>query len=220
MDIHHDAVHGDRIAARLRAMPITAEALFSEARPLPALKNIRVLSPRDSLICLAVHALKHDFSRAVWFLDADRLLKKCPELISRPDELTGRANDFNARFPVYLFFSLLQSWCRYPDSSVLRRLRPKRFGPVSRFFLKRLIAHRPIPYFGELSHLLMMTSLRDRAAFIRETLFPSRQVMQQVFPNMRSGPSWRYYPKRIARLARMGIDVFRAALCAPGEPET
>ncbi len=210
MDIHLDVVHGDRISGRLKALPITADILFQKARPLSDFRQLVTTAPHDSLICLAAHALKHGFSRDIWLMDAIFLMTQFPETISPPEKLIQRAFDLQASFPLYILFSILQRWQQNLDLKFIGRLRPKRFGLIPRLFIESYATSKLIPHSGELFYLLMMTSYRQKIAFLLETMFPSRQVMQQLFPDRSLSPHWLYYPHRIVGLVAMGMKTLNA----------
>lgn len=210
LDLHLDVVHGDRISSRLRALPITAETLVPETRPLSNFRRLLTLSPRDALICLAVHALKHGFSMDIWLIDAVNLLTQYPEMISRPEKLIQRAQNLKATFPLYILFLLLETCPNNLDLGFTCRLRPKKFGFFPRLFVRSLINARQIPYAGEIFYLFLLDSYQQQVSFLLETMFPSRQVMRQLFPDKRFMPYWFYYPHRILSLAGMGMETFKA----------
>lgn len=210
LDLHLDVVHGDRISSRLRALPITAETLVPETRPLSNFRRLLTLSPRDALICLAVHALKHGFSRDIWLIDAVNLLTQYPEIIARPEKLIQRALDLRASFPLFILFSLLETCPNNLDLGFICRLRPKKFGFFARLFVRSLKNARQIPYAGEIFYLFLLDSYQQQVSFLLETMFPSRQVMRQLFPDKRFMPYWFYYPHRILSLAGMGMETLKA----------
>lgn len=212
MDVHLDVVHGDRISSRLTALPITADILSQETRSLSDFRQLVTLSPHDALICLAVHALKHGFSRDIWLTDAFFLMSQFPETISPPEKLIQRALDLQASLPLYILISLLQRWRKNQDLKFIDRLRPERLGVISRLFLESYAAAKPIPHSGELFYLFLMASYRQKIAFLLETTFPSRQVMQQLFPDKKLNPHWFYYPHRIVRLIAMGMETLKALI--------
>lgn len=212
VDIHLDVVHGDRISGRLKALPITADILFQEARPLANFQQLVTLSPHDALICLAVHALKHGYSRDIWLTDAFFIMNQFPETIFPPEKLIQRAIDLQASLPLYLLCSLLQRWPQNLELNFLDRLCPEKLSCIPRLFLESYMATTPIPYSGELFYLFVMDSYRQKIAFLLETMFPSRHVMQQLFPDRNLTPHWLYYPHRIARLMAMGMETLKALM--------
>ncbi|MBC8431701.1 MAG: nucleotidyltransferase family protein [Desulfobacterales bacterium] len=210
LDLHLDVVHSERISSRLTALPITAETLLPETLPLSNFKKLLTLSPQDDLICIATHALKHGFSRDIWLIDAVNLLTQYPEIIRKPENLIQRAQDLKATFPLYILFSLLETCPVNLDLGFICRLRPKKFGFFARLFVRSLKNARQIPYAGEIFYLFLLDSYQQQISFLLETMFPSRQVMRQLFPDKRFMPYWFYYPHRILRLVGMGMETFKA----------
>ena len=205
LDLHCDVVHSDRIAARLKAIPITAEKLIRKSRILRNFQNILTLSPYDALICLAVHALKHDYSKEIWFTDTIYLLNRNPEIANHPGAIFQRAKDFHATTPLYILFSLLEKWPQNLTFKFVNRMRPKETGPIHNLFLKSFKSGRCVPHAGEFFFLFLIDSYRHKIEFFRETMFPSQQVMKQLFPDKHLMPYWFYYPHRLFQLTRMGI---------------
>jgi len=212
LDLHLDVVHGDRISGRLKALPITADKVGQESRPVPEFQSLVTLSPHDAIICAAVHALKHGFTRDIWLMDALYLLNQYPETITRPEKLIQRSLDLRASLPLFILFSLLETLPNNLDLRFTYRLRPKNFGFWPRIFLKSFEKTQHIPHAGEIFYFFLMDSHRQQIAFLLETMFPARQIMQQLFPHKRLTPYWLYYPHRIARLAVMGMQTLRALL--------
>ena len=212
LDLHLDVVHGDRIAGRLKALPITVEKVFQESRPVPEFRSLGMLSPHDAIICTAVHALKHGFSRDIWLMDAFYLLNRYPQTITRPEKLIKRALDLRASLPLFILFALLETLPNNLDLRFAYRLRPEKFGFLPRLFLKSFQKTQHIPHAGEIFYLFLMDSHRHQIAFLLETMFPSRQVLQQLFPHKHLTSYWLYYPHRIVRLATMGMQTLQALL--------
>ncbi len=212
LDLHLDVVHGDRISGRLKALPITADILLQESRPLANFRQLVTLSPHDALISLAVHALKHGYSRDIWLTDAVFLMNQFPETVTAPEKLIQRAIDLQASLPLYLLCSLLQSWPQNLKLNFLDRLGPAKLSFIPQLFLESYMTPTPIPYSGELFYLFAMDSYRQKIAFLLETMFPPRHVMHQLFPDRHLNPYWLYYPHRILRLLAMGMETLKALL--------
>ena len=205
LDLHPDVVHSDRISSRLQALPLTARAMASKAYPLFSYHQFKTLCKEDTLISIAVHAMKHGFSRDMWLADAIYHLDRHPELGDHPKDLLARAESLQAIVPLSLLASLVSTWQDYPHSKLINELCSRRLGFLHRRFIVCFIAGRPVPHIGELFFAPLMRSQKARFVFLWETVFPSRRVMDQLFPNRRMRPYWLYYPHRIVRLAIMGM---------------
>jgi len=180
--------------------------LIRKSRTLSNFQNILTLSPYDALICLAVHALKHDYSKEIWFTDTIYLLNRNPEIANHPEAIFQRAKDFRATTPLYILFSLLEKWPQNLNFKFISHMRPKDIGPIQNLFLKSFKSGRCVPHAGEFFFLFLIDSYRHKIEFFRETMFPSQQVMKQLFPDKHLMPYWFYYPHRLFQLTRMGIN--------------
>ncbi|MGH9463062.1 MAG: nucleotidyltransferase domain-containing protein, partial [Vicinamibacteria bacterium] len=69
-DLHTDLVNASRIRTRALAFQFDPETIWTKAVALdPGEPTFLILSPAHQFLHLAVHALKHSFSRLIWFLD-------------------------------------------------------------------------------------------------------------------------------------------------------
>ena len=199
-------MHGDRISGRLNAIKIPTDKLSIDVIPISEFNSLVTLSPHDHLICMAVHALKHGFNMDIWVADAFYLLDKYPEIISKPEKLLQRAIDLRATYPLYILISLLKMWPQSLDLSFVKHLYPAGSGFFTRHFLKSLSQLKQVPNAGEIFYILMIGSFRKKLLFLLETMFPSRLVMKQLYPNRNIIPFWLYYPHRIFTLTLMFFE--------------
>jgi hypothetical protein len=216
LDLHSDAVHSDRIPGRLLALPLTAEVLAQEARRIGSFRHLRTLSPRDTLITLAVHGMKHGFSRDIWLADALFLIEGHPSLLRDPRALIRRAEATGAAKALYLFLSLVSTCGPGGASALLANLPPHRPGLLSRRFMACFLAGHPVPHVGDLFFSTLIASPRKRIAFLKDVVFPSRRVIDQVFPLRGSRPYWPFYVLRIVRLILAGARVLATLALPPG----
>ena len=212
VDVHVDAVHSDRIPSRLKALPLTADRVLQNARPLTGFRNLLAPSAADTLICLAVHALKHNFCRDIWLADTAYLLHQDSTIIATPRAWFQSARDLGAALPLFLLFARLERWPHNLDLAFASAWHPEPAGWLARRLIHALTTERPVPYAGEVFYLLQMNTVRDQAEFMLDTLFPSLQVMQQLFPGKSGMPYWAYCLRRIGKLALMGACLFKALL--------
>lgn len=217
LDLHLDAVHSDRIPGRLQALPVTAETLAREAYPLGSFHHLKTLSPRDTLISLAVHGMKHGFSRDIWLADALFLLQGHPWLVEHSRGLIRRAEALGAATPLYLFLTLLSVSGQREPSDLLGKLPPRRLGFLTRQFIACFAAGHAVPHVGDLFFSTLIDSRKEKIAFLKGIMFPSRQVIDQTFPLKGFRPYWPYYALRIIRLIHMGARVLSTLVHPPGQ---
>jgi hypothetical protein len=216
LDLHMDIVHSDRIPSRLKAIPVHITDLALQSRILNGFQNVFTLSPRDSLICLAIHALKHGFSRDIWFIDSFYLMNRYPELTNYSEDIIERADNLEVLRPLAILFFFLDTWpigkALHQDFQSIYRLQLTKLGILPRYILRSIALGKRLPHSGELFYFLLMDSYRKKAAFLWDTLFPSKHVLKQLFPNMGIMPYWFYYLRRFFRLVFMGFKFLKSLL--------
>jgi hypothetical protein len=197
IDLHGDITHSDRIPARRKALRLDTGKLLARAVAFPGCRHLVMPCPFDALLYLAVNAMKHGFSRDIWIVDMFLLFDRYPEL-SSSGCLAVKAEETGAALPLFLLFKSAGAWPRRLDPDPAFALKISRRASVfSRLFFN---AGLRLPTEGELYYLLMMKTPRDLLAYLRDTLFPSPQVMRQLYPERPAGRNWRYYPHRLMRL--------------------
>ncbi|MEW6077753.1 MAG: nucleotidyltransferase family protein [Thermodesulfobacteriota bacterium] len=212
IDLHGDITHSDRIPARRKALALNTGTLLSRAAAFPGYSHLVMPSPFDALLCLAANAMKHGFSKDIWIVDMFLLFDRFPELSSSPRRLAADAGEAGASLPLFLLFKCAESWPRRLNPDPIGELEISRRAAAFSRFVSR--AGLRLPNEGELYYLLMMKSPRDLMAYLRDTFFPSRQVMKQLYPGKPMGCYWLYYPNRHMRLA---IKLFQGlASMVPG----
>jgi hypothetical protein len=216
LDLHMDIVHSDRIPSRLKAIPVYITDLALQSRILDGFQNILTLSPGDSLICLAIHALKHGFSRDIWFIDSFYLMNRYPELIDHPEDIIQRVNHLGVLRPLAILFFFLDTWpidkALHQDFQSIYKPQLTKPGMLQRYILRSIALGKTLPHSGELFYFLLMDSYRKKAAFLWDTLFPSKHVLKQLFPKMGIMPYWFYYLLRFFSLIFMGFKFLKVLL--------
>lgn len=211
VDVHGDVVHSDRIPGRGKALSLNADRMLASACPFPGCHHLVMPCPADTLFCLAVNAMKHGFSRDIWMVDMFLMFDRYSELSAFPQLLAVRADETGTALPLFLLLTAAKQWPWQPPSGLRDSLKlPRMAATVMRAVIDRGLR---LPYEGELYYLLMMPSFRDLLAFLRDTLFPSRQVMKQIYYDKPGSWYWIYYPHRFGRLvikcAGAVVAVFR-----------
>lgn len=197
-DIHTDLV-GEAWTRRKRlAFRFDDEALWREASPLDSRDpTFLILSPPHQILHLAVHALKHSFSRLIWFVDLGLLVGW-----EKWEELLDWAEDFGALRPLaYALFGLNRLMGVEVPQEILARL--PRFNGIERRFLQGVINRRAMETPGEVMVVFSIPDLLGKLGYLLELSFPKREVLARHYP---STPSWLRYPHRLLRLAALGVQ--------------
>src|SRR5262249_53987044 len=205
-DLHTEIVGGEWVGRKARVFRLDPVALWREAIPRePGDTTTLVLSPVHLRLQLAVHALKHSYSRLIWLVDLALVLRDAPW-----PALLEQARAAGALRPLaYAVASV--DWLlpgRLDVSEAVRRELPA-LGRVERGFM-RLVARRPgVETAGELVVSLSIPGLIGKAAYLAELGIPQRHVLARHYP---ATPSWLLYPRRVVRLASLGLQEV-AKLC-------
>lgn len=207
LDIHVDLAGVERIAARGRAAQIDMEMVWDAAVPaVIAGVETRTLSWTDTVLVCCLHAIKHSCDRLVWFADLAALLT-CQTIDW--DSVISRARWFHLTKPVYYALAYLQATIGTPlPAGMMDELRPARTGWMERRCMERVLRGEPAGRFGEVFSLFMMERIRDRLAFIVETCFPHRAVIEQAY-GVRAMNRFPSRPRRLLHVAGMVLDVIR-----------
>lgn len=208
VDVHTDLIGGDRIAARRRAVDIDMDAVWTSSIPCAQIGgHVKMLAWEDEVLTCALHAVKHSCDRLLWFVDLARLADDRPEADWK--RLIERARQFKLEKPAYYAFSYLQNTIGSSiQDEVLDALRPARPGWFERRCMARVLTGKPAGRFGELFTLFMMERMSDKWAFISETCFPERDVLEQAYgATEKAGVRVRL--KRILHVAHMAFEVVK-----------
>lgn len=197
-DLHLDLAGETRVRRKALAFHFEAEALWREASPLdPQDPTILVLSPLHQVLYLAVHALKHSFSRLIWFVDLGLLL---PHV--RWEELVDRAAAAGAlRALAYALVGLQRLLGVKVPPELLGRL--PRFNGIERRFLQTVVSRRAMLTPGEVMVVFAIPGCMGKLGYLLELGLPRRKVLAQDYPSM---PSWLLYPRRLMRLLALGFQ--------------
>jgi hypothetical protein len=205
-DLHTDLVGASRIRRRADATRFSMNDVWESARPIDSRDGpLLVLSPPFQFLHLAVHALKHSFSRLIWLVDL--------ALVAR------QQNDWQA-----LLALARETWTMRPLSYALLALdrclafeipepvRKKLIQPnrVERLFLDLVTARRPEMHFlGEPILAFSIPSWSGRLAYLIEYIFPKRRILSHDSSSTRP---WLLYPKRLGQIVRRGLSYFRMVI--------
>jgi len=198
-DLHTEIVGGDWVGRKARVFRLDPIALWPEAIPRePGDTTTLVLSPVHLRLQLAVHALKHSYSRLIWLVDLALVLRDAPW----PALLT-QARAAGALRPLAYAVAAVD-WLlpgRLDVSEAVRRELPA-LGRLERGFM-RLVARRTgVETPGELVVSLSIPGLIGKAAYLAELGIPQRHVLARHYP---ATPAWLLYPRRVVRLASLGL---------------
>jgi len=196
-DLHTDLTGAEWVRRKALAFRFDAEALWREASPLDGQDpTLLVLSPLDQFLHLAVHALKHSFSRLIWLVDLG--------LVSRHlkwEDLVDLAKASGTLRPLaYALFGLENLMGVEAPPEIQASLpQPNR---LERMFLSSVVSRRAMETPGEVIVAFSIPGLPGKLSYLSELVFPQRQVLARHYPFTRP---WLLYPRRLFRVVTLGI---------------
>ena len=186
IDVSQDLVSGQRIRMRTRAFRFPVEDAWARSQAFsPNFPALRRLGPDDQFLHLAVHALKHAYSRLIWLVD---LALAVPSL--NPDSVLELAHQTGSQRAAALALELVR------QSTGIESPLGSRLPPLNRWERASLarILDRTLPAeLGELLTLNSLPRLRDKLAFTAEFVFLRPTIVRELYP----GPLWRAYLRRL-----------------------
>lgn len=197
-DLHTDLVGTARIRRRGLAFHFDQEILWQKAMPLhPQDPTLFVLSPPYQALHLAVHALKHSFSRLIWFVDLGLVLQRV-----KWEELLDQAEATGTFRPLaYALWGLKELMGVELPREVLTQLPPLNW--LERRFLQGVVSREAMGALGEVLVACSIPGLTAKLGYLLEVGFPRQEVLAEVFP---STPSWLLYPRRLLQLLALGVQ--------------
>jgi hypothetical protein len=204
LDIHTHLLWADRIKARDYLLSKSQDEIFRSTKSINTDGGkVRCLGPRDHFLYLGLHALKHNFERLIWLVDIKSLADKWTPsdwdaLLKRAEELGHKKT---LRYILYLLTHLFDLRLPAEIYAFLTKWKP---GYFEKRILRRRIDGRSIPTWAQLLMISNGRRLRERFAFIIETLFPSPEVLRQVFANTPQLSVPQLYWRRIRQVVGFG----------------
>ena len=200
LDIHTHVLWADRIQSRKLLLHKSQEEIFDNARPIrfDGTAALR-LNPQDQFLYLSMHALKHNMERLIWLVDIKFLVAKWKP--ADWEALMVRAEDLGQQIQLfYMLFVLREIF----DMEFPPEIQSKTAGWLPNFLerwaLGRRIKGHPIPAWSSLLLLAGGKSLRRKAAFVKESLFPRPEILRQVFPEASGSCDRKLYWKRVVQI--------------------
>lgn len=182
IDIHSDLLSSHRIRSRQAILDICPEDAWSSSIPINGSGSLYRLSPNVNLIALSFHLLKHRYDRLIWFVDIAESIKTY-QFISDWQDLIKYSR--RVRADRLLLYALLLTkrliGVKVPDE-VFTDLGKEKLSPIERYILRLRLMHAPLGTVADLLWMFQIQGTGKKIRFIRENIFPRREVMNQIFP--------------------------------------
>lgn len=183
IDIHSDLLSSHRIRSRQAILDIRSEDAWSSSIPINGSSSLYRLSLNVNLIALSFHLLKHRYDRLIWFVDIAESIKAYQSMLDWQNliEYSRRVRaDRLLLYTLLLMRRLLG--LRVPDEA-LTDLGEEELSPIERYILRLRLMHVPLGTVMDLLWMFQIQGTGKKIRFMRENIFPRREVMNQIFPD-------------------------------------
>jgi len=183
IDIHSDLLSSHRIRSRQAILDIRPEDAWSSSIPINGSSSLYRLSLNVNLIALSFHLLKHRYDRLIWFVDIAESIKTYQSMSDWQDLIEYSRRVRADRLLLYtLLLTKRLLGVKVPDD-VLTDLGKEDLSPVERYILRLRLMHVPLGTVMDLLWMFQIQGTGKKIRFIRENIFPRREVMNQIFPD-------------------------------------
>ena len=213
VDIHTHILNLERIQTREYIFPRDLALMWQRAVPLfdePG--GLLTFGPFDNFIALAAHALKHGYSRLNWLVDLHESLL---ELAVKPDgweELIEHTRFWHQeRIVLYALILVERIFEMKIPSRVKGDLGISNLGVFEKHLIRLRVRGFSSPMLCNALWVANIRGIGGKIRFIRETLLPRGEVMDQIRHDAAWGTEGPLYAKRLADAAiTVGKDLHRA----------
>lgn len=202
-DLHTHILWADRIRARKLLLGRNEKPLMRDLREIEIEgEKALCLSPCDQVLYLSLHAFKHRVARLIWLVDIKRILERWK--VDDWERLVQRAEDLRQqRTLMYILFLLDRVFHFRGPRGALQGLQKRRLSPLEKKILRERVRAGALPAWGPVFLFSSGFGFLNRLRFLFENLFPSPEVLKQVFPSPPGLRPWQLYCKRALQLFGM-----------------
>jgi len=193
IDIHLDILGSSRIESRRFGFDEKAARWWEHCQDISAQignegglagqlshRSVFVLKPHDFVITCAMHLMKHSFEKLMWFVDIKEIIDR-----ERPcfgwDSLLDRARCLELQRPLYYSLHYIKTLYGTDVPQFLLEDLKRVCNRFDYFMLALLLENKKASRWGDIVFLFNIKNTRQRIRYLRETYFPRREVMSQIF---------------------------------------
>ncbi|MEK6621844.1 MAG: nucleotidyltransferase family protein [Planctomycetota bacterium] len=193
IDIHLDILGSSRIQSRRFGFDETAARWWEHCRDISSYINdeggaagqvsyrsVFVLKPHDFVITCAMHLMKHSFERLLWFVDIKEIIEHESPCFAW-DGLADRARCLELQRPLYYALHYIKTLYGTDVPQLLMDDLKRACNTFDYLMIGILLENKKMPRWGDIAFLFNIKDTRQKIRYLRETYFPRREVMSQVF---------------------------------------
>jgi len=201
VDIHTHILNLDRIQTRRHLFPEDLTPMWERAVPfLDQSDVLLVLDSYDNFIALAAHALKHSYSRLIWLSDLHESLLQWATKPNGWEEMVDRARLWRQEKVVLYALILMERIFELKVPFwVKSELGIHRLNILEKHLLRLKLRGLSSNELCIPLWLSNITGIGRKLRFMRETVFPSGEIMAQIFDHSSRATKRSIYAKRIGQ---------------------
>jgi hypothetical protein len=187
VDIHFDFLSSHRISSRREVMDICREHVWESAVPFDSKPALRRLSINNHFLALSFHLLKHRYDRLIWFVDIAESILKYESALNWSNLIHYAGQVKGDRILLYVLILMKHLIGGFLPEEVLIELGKGKLSTVEQYILRLRLMDAPLGRLTDLLWLYQIRGIRKKIGFLRENLFPKREIMNQIFPESPRG---------------------------------
>lgn len=196
IDLHIHALNTDRISNRKNLLPTGMGPIRKNSIPLDqGFYWLRRPDNVDNVLLLSQHLMKHSFSSLIWIKDIYEILMgyDASEWIRLSERVERFRQQRCLSYALYLTKKLFHLG---PPREMLRQWKSFKLTIIEKSILDARIKGQSIGQIGPLFSFLCISGLKNRITYLREALFPNREVIRQEFGSFSGPKRFIFYPYR------------------------
>jgi len=202
IDVHRSFISSERIGSREDILDVQWDEVWKNTIPMGKSLSLLGLAFNDQMVALSYHLLKHRYGRLIWLADVAETIEAYSSILDWKD-LTAYCRRIRADRIVLYALLMTQNLlgCEVPEK-VLIGLGRDGLSAIERNILRLRLLPAPPGTVMDLLWLFQIRTTGKKIRFIKENLFPRREIMNQIFPgsSQRTG-------KNLMRLLLVGRQI-------------
>ena len=183
MDLHPDFLSSHRIQSRRDILNIKSVDIWRGATPINESASLFQLSLYDNLIALSYHLLKHRYDRLIWFVDIAESIKEYQSVLNWPELIAYSRRVRADRILLYALLLMKHLIGFHVSDRVLIDLGKESLSHIEKYLLRLRLMHVPAGVAIDMLWIFQIPGVGKKIRFVRENIFPRREVMNQIFPD-------------------------------------
>ncbi|MCX5855644.1 MAG: nucleotidyltransferase family protein [Deltaproteobacteria bacterium] len=183
MDLHPDFLSSHRIQSRRDILNIKSIDIWRSATPINESASLFQLSLYDNLIALSYHLLKHRYDRLIWFVDIAESIKEYQPVLNWPELIEYSRRVRADRILLYALLLMKHLTGFHVSDQVLIDLGKESLSHIEKYLLRLRLMQVPVGAAIDMLWIFQIPGVGKKIRFVRENIFPRREVMNQIFPD-------------------------------------